>query len=74
MKRLSLDKVKSKARSLYLKRNTVTIYVPVSEHIYYDGLSYRVRVTRDGIRTSKNFRNFKLASKFEKKLLSSWLG
>ena len=32
-----------------------TIYVPVAQNVYYDGSSYRVRMTMNGTRVSKNF-------------------
>jgi len=61
--------LKNKARTLALRRSTKTIYVPVEKHIYFDGLSYRVRVSRNGIRTSKNFVNKKKAREFRDSLL-----
>lgn len=63
--------LKNKARTLALRRNTKTIYVPVENHIYFDGLSYRVRVSRDGIRSSKNFDDKKKAREFRDKLLQA---
>jgi hypothetical protein len=36
-------------------RQTVTTYVPVSDNIYHDGSSYRVRVSVNGTKYSKNF-------------------
>jgi hypothetical protein len=62
--------LKKKARTLALRRKTQTIYVPVDNNIYFDGLSYRVRVTRNGIRTSKNFKTKNHALNFRKKLTS----
>jgi len=58
------------ARKLALDRTSRTIYVPVDENIYFNGLSYRVRVTREGYRTSKNFHSRKKAVKFRNKLFS----
>jgi len=58
------------ARKLALDRTTRSIYVPVAENIYFNGLSYRVRVTRDGLLTSKNFHSRKKAVKFRKKLFN----
>ncbi len=63
--------LKNPARALALRRKTLTIYVPVDNNIYFDGLSYRVRVTRDGVRTSKNFDDKKHALKFRDRLLNS---
>ena len=64
-------KLKNPARSQALRRNTITIYVPVDDNIYFDGLSYRVRVTRNGERTSKNFKHKKPAQKFRDRLLQA---
>lgn len=61
--------LKNKARAQALRRNTKTIYVPVEDHIYFDGLSYRVRVSHDGVRISKNFDNKKKAREFKNELL-----
>ena len=63
--------LKKKARTLALRRDTKTIYVPVDRNIYFDGLSYRVRVTRNGIRTSKNFRNKRKAFKLRNELVAN---
>ena len=66
----SKSRVLRTARKLALDRTTRTIYVPVGENIYFNGLSYRVRVTRDGLLTSKNFHSRKKAVKFRKKLFN----
>jgi len=65
----SFRRIKRKARSLALRRNTVTIYVPVTNNIYYDGLSFRVRVTKNGVRTSKNYSSLRDALQCKTKLL-----
>ena len=52
------------------RRNTVTTYVPVSNNIYFDGTSYRVRVINQGVRTSKNFSSKKAAVLFRNKLMA----
>lgn len=49
-------------------RQTVTTYVPVSDNIYHDGYSYRVRVSVNGNKVSKNFRTKKDALAFRKEL------
>jgi len=67
-KKINSRKIRKKARSLALRRNTVTIYVPVIRNIYYDGLSYRVRVTRDGERSSKNFSSIRDALNYKTNL------
>ena len=40
-------------------RTTKTTYVPVSNNVYHDGSSYRVRVSINGEKFSKNFSNKK---------------
>jgi hypothetical protein len=64
------SKVLRTARKLALDRTSRTIYVPVDENIYFNGMSYRVRVTRDGLRTSKNFHSRKKAVKFRNQLFN----
>ena len=66
---LKRHSVRAKARSLSFRRKTVTIYVPVTNHIYFDGLSYRVRISSDGYCNSKNFRSHKSAVKYRNQLL-----
>ena len=50
---------------------TVTTYVPVTDNIYHDGYSYRVRVRVQGETVSKNFRNKKKAIAFRNELRSA---
>ena len=50
-------------------RQTVTTYVPVSDNIYHDGSSYRVRVSINGKKYSKNFSNKRKAVTFRNELL-----
>ena len=45
-----------------------TTYVPVATNVYYDGNSYRVRVTRNGERTSRNFTSKRKAIQFRNTL------
>lgn len=52
-------------------RTTVSTYVPVSHHIYYDGFSYRVRASVNGTRYSQNFSSKKKAYEFRKRILSA---
>ena len=52
-----MNSIRKKARAQMLRRDTKTVYVPVVDNIYFDGLSYRVRVTRNGIRKSLNWSN-----------------
>lgn len=46
-------------------------YEPVSNNIYYDGTSYRVRVSVNGEKYSKNFSSKKQAFAYRKSLLSA---
>lgn len=48
-----------------------TVYVPVSNNIYFDGTSYRVRATVNGEKYSKNFTSKKKAFAYRKSLLSA---
>jgi hypothetical protein len=66
---LTAEKIQRKAKSLSYFRKSRTIYIPVSDNIYYDGKSYRVRVTHEAVRVSKNFKNIKEAIKFRDKTL-----
>lgn len=52
------------------RRNTVTTYVPVSDNIYHDGSSYRVRVSVNGTKYSKNFSSKRKAVQFRNELFS----
>jgi hypothetical protein len=53
------------------RRKTMTTYTPVSNNIYHDGSSYRVRVSVDGTKYSKNFSSKKQAIAFRNELLSA---
>jgi hypothetical protein len=53
------------------KRQTVTTYVPVSDNIYHDGSSYRVRVSINGTKFSKNFSNKRKAITYRNELMGS---
>lgn len=50
-------------------RSTETTYRAVSNNVYFDGSSYRVRMSIDGIRYSKNFSSKKAALQFRGELL-----
>jgi hypothetical protein len=52
-------------------RRTKTTYVAVSSNVYYDGGSYRVRATVDGVKHSKNFSNKKTAIQYRNSLLAN---
>jgi hypothetical protein len=68
MKKITLSKLQRKVRAQARRRYSITMYVPVADNVYYDGYSYRVRVTNDYERTSKNFNKIKKAIKFRDKL------
>ena len=46
-------------------------YYPVTDHIYIDDVSFRVRMTRDGKKVSKNFTRAADAFRFRDSLLST---
>jgi len=48
---------------------TKTVYIPVYHNIYHDGSGFRVRVTKEGKRTSKNFLSLREAVKFRRTLV-----
>ena len=53
------------------RRTPKTTYVPVSNNVYHDGSSYRVRVSINGTKHSKNFSNKKTAITFRNRLLAT---
>lgn len=59
----------TKNRTKSTNRKTVTTYEPVTNNIYHDGFSYRVRVSVDGTKYSKNFSSRKAAVQFRNQLL-----
>lgn len=50
-------------------KSTKTVYIPVYHNIYHDGSGFRVRVTKDNVRTSKNFLSLREAIKFRRTLV-----
>ena len=44
-------------------------YTQVGNNVYYDGTSYRVRVSVNGVRVSKNFSNKTNAMAYRRQLL-----
>lgn len=50
-------------------KQTKTVYIPVYHNIYHDGSGFRVRVTRNKKRTSKNFLSLREAVKFRRSLV-----
>lgn len=47
---------------------TKTTYVPISNNIYYNGRSYRVRMILNGVKYSKNFKSKKYAFDYRREL------
>ena len=66
MKKTTTSKMKKSAA-----RRTKTTYVPVSNNVYFDGNSYRVRVSVEGTKFSKNFSNKRTAISYRNTLLSA---
>ncbi len=60
-----------KTKTTNKTRRTSTKYVPVSNNIYHDGSSYRVRVSVNGTKYSKNFSSKKQAFAYRKQLLEA---
>jgi hypothetical protein len=61
----------TKATRKTATRKTVSTYVPVSNNIYHDGSSYRVRASVEGTKVSKNFSSKRQAIAFRNSLLSA---
>jgi len=51
--------------------NRASVYEPIMDNIYFDGYSYRVRVSVDGVKHSRNFSNKKAAVAF-KRQATAW--
>ena len=66
MKKTTTSKMKKSAA-----RRTKTTYVPVSNNVYFDGSSYRVRASVNGNKISKNFSNKRTAITFRNQLLAA---
>ena len=66
MKTTTTSKMKKSAA-----RRTKTTYVPVSNNVYFDGSSYRVRASVNGNKISKNFSNKRTAITFRNQLLAA---
>lgn len=58
------------ARSKRTAKSRKTQYVPVSHNVYHDGTSYRVRVSVDGVKYSKNFPSKKSAIAYRNSLMA----
>ena len=74
MKNLSVNEIIERNIDFAKKRSKrffISVYTPITKNIYFDGHSYRVRVTRDYNRTSVNFHKIKDALKFRDALLEN---
>jgi len=61
------NRMKKSARATKQK----TVYVPVSSNVYFDGHSYRVRVSFNGTRISQNFSSKRKAITFRNTVQSA---
>ena len=50
------------------EKPTKTTYIPISDNIYYNGRSYRVRMVLNGTKYSKNFKSKKYAFDYRREL------
>lgn len=71
MRKTSTTKVTSRPGSRTATRTRRTTYVAVTNNVYYDGTSYRVRVSKDGVKYSKNFSSKKNAITYRNQMLSA---
>jgi len=69
MTKTSSKKTSMKKSTKKVARVTLTTYVPVTDNIYHDGTSYRVRVVKNGNKISKNFSSKRKAVQFRNELL-----
>lgn len=61
----------NKMRKSATRKTSSTSYVPVSNNIYHDGSSYRVRASINGTKVSKNFSNKRQAIAYRNSLLTA---
>lgn len=61
----------STKKKMKTQKSRTSIYAPVSNNIYHDGSSYRVRVSLNGEKYSKNFSSKKQAIQYRNELLGS---
>lgn len=66
---MATTKTMKSSRTKGTSKTTVTTYVPVSDNIYHDGFSYRVRASVNGTKYSKNFSSKKKAVQYRNELL-----
>ena len=70
MKKTTTTKSRKTTAKKKTTRQPLTTYVPVSDNIYHDGSSYRVRVSVNGNKVSKSFSNKRKAVQFRNELFS----
>ena len=58
-------------RKSVTRKTQVSTYVAISNNIYHDGSSYRVRASVEGTKVSKNFSSKRQAIAFRNSLLSA---
>jgi hypothetical protein len=68
MKKTTSTKSRKTTAKKKTTRQPLTTYVPVSDNIYHDGSSYRVRVSIQGTKYSKNFSSKRAAVQFRNQL------
>ena len=72
MSKTTTTKVTRRTGSKIIKTATRrTNYEAVSNNIYYDGTSYRVRVSKNNVKYSKSFSSKKQALAYRKTLLAN---
>lgn len=64
-------KVSRRTGSKSATKTRRTTYVAVTNNVYYDGTSYRVRVSKDGVKYSKNFSSKRNAITYRNQMLSA---
>ena len=62
---------KTTNKNLNTKRTSKKTYLAISNNIYHDGTSYRVRVQRDGNKMSYNFNSKRKAITYRNQLLGA---
>lgn len=63
------SKLKTKMATKKTNKASATTYVPVSKNVYFDGTSYRTRVSKNGVCYSKNFSSKRKAITYRNELL-----
>lgn len=64
------DSVNSNTEINNTKINQKTsVYIPITDHVYFNGSSYRVRFSKKNLKISKSFRSSNEAISFKNKYL-----